>query len=186
MNATELATEALYLSHLARVSPETATVWLSELVTHERISLERAREVVSAVCRLRSRTGPIEIADLVREARTSELSRPASRQLRESMERYLAIGEGQPDPEIKATIARVAAAVALSGGTRGRSEAEVRDEMRTLYREPERVRELLSESGSLESRQQKAARIAASPEKPRPEWYESEEQIREKTKGGKT
>ena len=184
MSAEELVEAARYLAALARVQPETATVWLHELTTQESIELAEARRIVSVVCRRRVARGPLEISELVREARTGELSRAETghSELRTKTEGYLALGSGRP-AEVDATIARVALAVALSGATRGRTDAEVRDEMRTLYRQPERVAEVLAaaEVDTEDARRAKARRLAAEPYE-RPAHWETEEQIQARTK----
>ena len=171
-----------------RVSAITAKFWAEDLLAEQidtappgaghppelrRCNLSEAHEAVKAVSEITDR--PVMYGDLKKAWRSI-----AERSLSQTRtDRLLGSGGEQPDPEVKASIARVAAALAFSGGTRGRDVAEVREQMRTLYREPQRVQELLSgnEDSSEEGRRAKAARLAAAPVT-RPHWYESEEQIR--------
>lgn len=145
-----------------RVTAQTARMWADDLID-DGARLDEAHAAVRDLARSHPAGRPCTYADLLETWRASRRGREAI----DRTDRMLAerTGDSRLQPEARAQIARVAAAVALSGAAAGRTEAEVRDAMRALWTQPEEVERLTAEvSGHTKAgRRALAARAAAEP-----------------------
>ena len=183
MSAQERIRIAQYLAAMANVKVETAVIWLTELVDREGLELVKAERLISVVVRRRNPGRQIELAEFTTELRTGalraqerdELDRKAQREIRA----LPAESQASREARLKTSerLARAAAQLALSGETKGQTEAQVQERLKTLQTQALAVVDKVS--AETEARRAKAAKLAAA-EVRRPDWYETEAQIRER------
>ena len=147
MNPIEDTRDVLIATIAARLRLPTdhAQIWASDL-REAGFSLDLCHAAVKAVAQSVSGR-PVSYADVYQEC----VRRREAERARTETEGRLALASGERRHEVASLIARCAAAVGLSGRVGTKTEAEVRDEMRALYREPEALRERLAEIDVLSS-----------------------------------